>query len=75
MNEKIKTLRELACFLELQEFEKAKDNLERDLKIIKLERGIETLQRVIKDKDDAYTEIISALKNSFLRKQDGKSSS
>ena len=65
MKEKIEALRQLANFLELQEIEKAKQELEKDLKIIKLERGNETLQEVIKDKDDAYKQIIETFKNAL----------
>ena len=65
MKEKIEALRQLANFLELQEIEKVKQELEKDLKIIKLERGNETLQEVIKDKDDAYKQIIETFKNAL----------
>ena len=57
----IKTLRDLADTIETANLEIEKTKLEYELKAVKLERGIETLQERIKLKDD----MIGDLKDIF----------
>ena len=68
MEEQIKALRDVVSFLVHQEIEIAKKNLEQELEIIRLNRGIETIAEVLKTKEGAYKDIIDALKNALNRK-------
>ena len=58
----IEELRKIVRALEVADLEKERQLMEKDLEIIRLKRGNETLQEVIKMKDDVYQELITSLK-------------